>query len=360
MNMKLATGTVREGRRVVGDRVSGLQPDARARGLAPLLAVGALGLVLVALAPGCSGDAPPAGASLDAETPEASAPDGGLLAPDGAPACNASNCPGCCRDGACLSGITPVACGKPGEACESCSGATDCVERACRATACGPDNCSGCCQGTTCLFGDALGACGRAGQACAACGAGSTCESGTCVSATCKSSCTSGCCSGATCNPGNTVAACGRSGDACTTCGAGRACTAGVCIADPARAFDLVLVSAKIPATNKSASAWDLAGGLPDPYVIVTLGARTSQSPFAADTATPTWNFVALTAVPARELKAPVTLAFWDDDLTTDDFIGGCTTAFTDAVFDGALHTATCAASATGVALTYTYKLVPK
>lgn len=289
------------------------------------------------------------------------APDGGpIVTPDGAPACNASNCAGCCRDGACLSGATPAACGKPGEACESCSGPTDCVARECKATACGPDNCSGCCQGTACLFGDSSASCGRAGQTCVECAAGSTCDNGTCVSASCKSTCTAGCCSGATCNPGNTVTACGKAGDACATCGAGRTCTAGACLADQARPFDLVMVGATLPATDKNGSAWDFGGGLPDPYVKVVLGARTGQSPYAADTRTPTWSFVALAGVPARELKAPITLEFWDDDVAADDFIGGCIATFTDAVFDGALHTGTCAASATGVALTYTYKLVPR
>lgn len=331
--------------------------------LRPLLAAGSLGLLTLAAAPGCGSDPDPGGVSGSAD---AGPTDGGVttpdavVTPDGALACNANNCAGCCRDGSCLSGATPAACGRPGAACESCSGPTDCVERECRATACGPDNCSGCCRGTTCLFGDTTASCGRAGQACAECGAASACDNGTCVSASCKSTCTTGCCSGATCSPGNTVTACGKAGDACSVCGPGRTCTAGVCVADQSRPFDLVVVGATVPATDKAGAAWDLGGGLPDPYVKVAQGGRTGQSAFAADTTAPTWTFVALAGVPARDLKAPITLELWDDDVAADDFIGGCSATFTDADFDGALHTGTCAASATGVAVKYTYKLVPK
>lgn len=303
--------------------------------------------------------------SSDSPTDGGASIDGSVEPPDTsvateAGACNASNCNGCCREGACLSGVTVTACGKPGQACESCSGATDCVDRACKPTACGPDNCAGCCQGNECVQGDAAKACGRSGLGCVECGTGSTCTAGSCLNTTCQATCTAGCCSGSTCNSGTTAAACGNAGNACTVCGAGRTCTAGACVVDPARAFDFVLVSAVVPTTNKSGGAWDLGGGLPDPYAKLTVGARTGQAPFVADTTSPTWNYVLLAAVPSRELKAPLALELWDDDVTVDDFIGGCAVTLTDSVFDGALHTGTCAASATGVAFTYTYKLVAK
>ena len=121
-----------------------------------------------------------------------------------------------------------------------------------------------------------------------------------------------------------------------------------------------MIVSAVLPATNKSGDAWDLGGGLPDPYVKVVAGARVGQSPFVADTANPTWSFVALSNVPARDLQGAVTLEVWDDDLTTDDFVGGCALRLADPDFSGALRSGTCAASSTGVAFTFSYKLIPK
>lgn len=312
----------------------------------------------VAILAACGSDA---ATPLDATVPaeDAATPQDGAISPDGG-TCNASNCEGCCRDGVCLSGRTPAACGKPGAACESCSGLTNCVERECKPTECGPNNCTGCCASGVCVGGDTASTCGQGGAACASCGSGAVCTDGTCVSTTCQASCTSGCCAGSTCNPGNTATACGKAGGACTACGAGRTCVAGGCATDVNKPFDLVIVSAAMPATNKAGAAWDVGGGLPDPYVKVTAGARVGESPFVPDTASPTWSFIALSNVPGRDLQGAVTLEVWDDDLTTDDFMGGCALRLGDPDFSGALRSGTCAASPTGVAFTFSYKLVPK
>lgn len=121
-----------------------------------------------------------------------------------------------------------------------------------------------------------------------------------------------------------------------------------------------MIVSATLPVANKSGNAWDVLGGLPDPFAKVVAGARNGQSPAVSDTRSPTWNYVALSNVPARDLLGPVTLEVWDEDLASNDLMGGCALRFSDPDFSGALRNGSCAASATGVAFTFTYKLIPK
>ena len=69
---------------------------------------------------------------------------------------------------------------------------------------------------------------------------------------------------------------------------------------------------------------------------------------------------MALSNVPARDLQGAIRLEVWDDDLTTDDFLGGCALRLGDPDFSGALRSRTRAASSTGVAFTFSYERIPK
>lgn len=306
--------------------------------------------------PGCSGGSATPDGGVIAE-------DGAVISPDGA-ACDASTCTGCCRDGVCLSGTSGMACGKPGAACETCPSGAECSDRACARVGCDASNCAGCCQAGQCLTGSAVAQCGSGGGACSDCGAGNLCAGGTCIATSCQSSCTTGCCSGNTCNTGTSNTACGKAGGACVSCGANRTCSAGACVVDPVKSFDLVLVAAAVPSVNASGSAWDAFGGLPDPYakVVSTRGAtkHEGQTPALSDTPNPIWNAVVLAGVTAGELKSSVRIDLFDDDVALDDTIGGCSLVLTDAQFDGTLRNGSCAASAGGVAFTFSYKLVAK
>ena len=289
--------------------------------------------------------------------------DGAVVTPDGA-ACDASNCTGCCRDGVCLSGTSAMACGKPGAACETCPSGAECSERACVRVGCDASNCAGCCQAGQCLTGSSVTQCGAGGGACQNCGTGNVCSGGTCIATSCQSSCTTGCCSGNTCNTGTSNTACGKAGAACVSCGANRTCTAGACVVDPVKTFDLVLVAASVPPLNASGSSWDAFSGLPDPYakVVSTQGAskHEGQTPSLSDTPNPIWNAVVLSGVTAGELKSSVRIDMFDEDVAVDDTIGGCSLVLTDAMFDGTLRNGSCAASAGGVAFSFSYKLIAK
>lgn len=289
--------------------------------------------------------------------------DGAVITPDGA-ACDASNCDGCCRDGVCLSGRSRAACGAAGTACETCSGTTACVDRVCSQTECGPTNCGGCCQNGVCVSGTTSSACGFNGNTCATCPSGTACDGTTCVSVSCRSTCTSGCCTGSTCNAGNTAAACGKNGDSCVACGTGKTCSAGVCAVAPTARYDLLLFSATIPATKASGDAWDAFNGLPDPYAKIAAveGATRYEGTTAVltDTRLPSFNAVVLSNVPVSALKSSLRIDLYDDDVSFDDTIGGCAIPVGDTAFDGTLKTGTCAASSTGVAFTFTYRLLAR
>lgn len=278
--------------------------------------------------------------------------------------CDASTCKGCCRDGRCLGGASASACGVGGAACESCSGSTECVRGACEATSCGPDNCSGCCNGDVCVTGGATSACGAGGISCIVCGGGTTCDGKACVDATCKASCASGCCSGTQCSPGTAALACGRGGDACAACPTGKACVAGQCAVAANARFDVMLFSALLPAASLTGDAWDALGGLPDVFAKLTSMEGSSRSEGTStvlnDTRTPRWNEILLTNRPASELKSSLRIDVFDRDVNFDDTVGGCVIPIADGSFDGALHTATCQASSSGVAFSYTYRLLAR
>ena len=274
-----------------------------------------------------------------------------------ASASGCTDCAGCCTDGKCQTGDTVAACGSGGGACESCQ-AGDCTAGKCTTT-CGPDNCDGCCQPDgTCDTGKTTAACGTRGDACTACSGTKTCESGTCIDASCKATCASGCCSGTGCQAGNTTAACGTGGNACTACGGGQTCTANKCTTSTTATFDFLAVSAKLPAKNQSGGNWDGFGGLPDPLVTVTSGAVNASSTNKSDTLTPTWNEKVITNLTANALKASLRIDVTDADVAFNDVVGGCAIALNGTEFDGALHTANCPTSATGVAFSLVYRLV--
>jgi hypothetical protein len=79
--------------------------------------------------------------------------------------------------------------------------------------------------------------------------------------------------------------------------------------------------------------AWDTFGGLPDPYVCLTLNGVQTCSPYRDDTLRPTWNFV-FPSVTAGMLHGGVLSVFGDDDYGTDDQLCATSTlAFTRAMF---------------------------
>ena len=158
------------------------------------------------------------------------------------PACNPSNCEGCCLGETCVTGGYPAGCGTKGARCEVCAEGASCEAGRC-VRPCGPDTCAGCCSATgECLAGASdAAACGENGAACAACGPAKACSAGKCVAATCDATC-NGCCKpDGSCVPyageagsGRSKATCGARGSQCVACAGDGECDEGACRPNPA------------------------------------------------------------------------------------------------------------------------------
>ena len=124
------------------------------------------------------------------------------------------------------------------------------------------------------------------------------------------------------------------------------------------------MVSAVIPSLNKAGGAWDTFGGLPDPYARAYSAfsgvSHSGATTFVADTLTPQWGTVVLAQVPARELLNSFSVELMDDDYDFDDTIGGCAIKLDASMFDGALKSARCPATVSGVEFSVVFKLVAK
>lgn len=295
-------------------------------------------------------------------------------------------CQGCCTSGGrCVPGNADDACGQGGVTCQSCTPGT-CNAGVCQA-ACGPDNCLGCCDqsGNCLLYADQSDSvCGDNGNACAACSSGDVCQLtavydsnagkyvgvGACGPGDC-SACTTGCCGmvlggGVTCESGTNNDSCGSNGETCQVCKSDESCKSGHCIPDPSVSFDLVFVSAVVPATDPSGNSWDPFGGLPD----VAVTPRLEKSPEVtgkqidgtSNTTTPTFPGTAALTETLADFKNGLFFDLVDvDDLNPDDPIGTvpATMAYVppDAVFASDAGPVTI--SANGISLTFKFVRTP-
>lgn len=222
-------------------------------------------------------------------------------------------------------GQTPIAnctgrvCGSDGAdgSCGTCATGTcnndgQCVEM--------PTECQSECAGRICGADPGLNC---AGQVCGpnhgGCLGNLTCVMGQCV-------CTPTC-SGRTCGEDG----CGGS---CGSCARGFQCGgAGACELNPASTWVITATNGTIAEHDPNGSNWDTLGGLPDPYVCLTLNGQQICTPVAPDTLHPVWNFT-FPEVSARMLQAGVLSVFADDDIGNDDRLcGDATLAFTTAQF---------------------------
>ena len=121
---------------------------------------------------------------------------------------------------------------------------------------------------------------------------------------------------------------------------------------------------AVVPDKNKAGTSWDALNGLPDPYLLVFTSEGTTSHSGATTTKTdstvPFWQETPLKGVKASELLSNTSIEIWDyDELSFDDFMGGCKLPLTAAIFDGSLQNFTCAATASGVSVKVYYRINP-
>ena len=82
-----------------------------------------------------------------------------------------------------------------------------------------------------------------------------------------------------------------------------------------------------MPQDDAIGNPWDVGGGLPDPFVQITLnGTLLGMTNVEQDTLTPMWNQGAMTEIPAG---SSLTIDAYDSDVTSNDLILGCTGSLT-------------------------------
>jgi Ca2+-dependent lipid-binding protein len=80
--------------------------------------------------------------------------------------------------------------------------------------------------------------------------------------------------------------------------------------------------SSRFLAPQTGGSTWDAAGGLPDPFVAVSLnGTAIAVSSAVQDTLAPLWNEFVNSVIPAG---STFSITVYDEDLASDDLMWSC------------------------------------
>lgn len=140
---------------------------------------------------------------------------------------------------------------------------------------------------------------------------------------------------GTACTPQCSGRVCGDDGcgGRCGSCGLGSVCDAGRCAVDPGSRWVLTAQSGTVTERDGTNQSWDAAGGLPDPLLCLSVNGNRECTRAVADTLMPRWGH-RFAPQSAASLRAGVTFAYDDEDLTDDDVICSPTTVrITDEMF---------------------------
>ena len=187
---------------------------------------------------------------------------------------------------------------------------------------------------------------------------GTTGSNQACSSANCA-----GCCFNGQCQTGTAASACGKSGAACSACGAAEICkTDQTCGVDPESTWLVQPTTAVFSSTDANGDAWDALGGAPDPFATITCPPSTTPNvgttPTVNDSFTPTWTSGGCTAKASALLAEPIAFRLFDEDVSSDDFIGGVQAQLTESALEQGGGTITCAApDCTSLVSSFTLKI---
>lgn len=103
-----------------------------------------------------------------------------------------------------------------------------------------------------------------------------------------------------------------------TGCQRGFQCSNSRCTLDPTAQWVLTVTSGSVLDRKPSGDAWDPFGGLPDPFVCLTINGVRSCTSVQTDTVAPSWN-ESVPAATALALQAGVLVEFYDYDPTSSN-----------------------------------------
>lgn len=157
------------------------------------------------------------------------------------------------------------------------------------------------------------------------------CGDGTCspgeTGASCPADCSATCGDG-TCAADETAASCPVDCDptACTTapdtCTGEDVCIASHCVSAFGRNYLIGVSAGMFPQFDDTGEPWDLAGGLPDPIVTVTLDGVEFSTAVIDDTLTPAWDYTTGPTLVAG--GAVLRIDVYDSDPAVDDLAWSC------------------------------------
>lgn len=94
----------------------------------------------------------------------------------------------------------------------------------------------------------------------------------------------------------------------------------GYCGAPPVNLWRVTVTSGTVAERDGSGAAWDPFGGLPEPFVCLTVAGNTKCTQSIRDTLMPAWNETVLVAS-SEALRGGMTIQYWDADLDANDLI---------------------------------------
>jgi len=110
--------------------------------------------------------------------------------------------------------------------------------------------------------------------------------------------------------------------DPCAACKAWQVCKNGACDFDVTSMWNIVALNGEVTEKNPVGESWDALGGLPDPFLCLTVASARKCTTAAQDTLKPNWNQMLHTNVGGGSLIGPaIKVEYYDDDLTTPDKI---------------------------------------
>ena len=86
--------------------------------------------------------------------------------------------------------------------------------------------------------------------------------------------------------------------------------------------WNFTIVRGDVTERTPSGDSWDGFGGLPDPYVCVTIAGDRRCTSTVQDTLSPVWN-ASYPPVTATALLGGVRVEYWDEDVSVSDPICG-------------------------------------